>query len=168
MNGSTDMLSLEIQKRLDRYLDAVERALTRVHVPRSERRYVVDDVESQVRDMLKAHTGGSPTLDELESVIGQMDPPQAYAEAAETAVDPGGEFEYVLRPKAWLALVAAMVIPVLLAIFNPTPAVFAWVVISLLLVYTGSAFVQSYLNKGRHDRVVLGLLMVLCDLPPVT
>ena len=162
MNGATDALSVEMQSRLERYLNAVEQALTQSRMPRSERRCVVDEVESQVRDMLLTRTAGSPTLEELESVLAEMDPPRAYAVASDTSINEGGDFEYVLRPKTWLGVAAAMVIPVLAAAFTLWPPAFAWVVICLVLVYAGSAFVQSYVNTGHHDRVVLGVLMMLC------
>ncbi|MCL2647599.1 MAG: hypothetical protein FWD61_11430 [Phycisphaerales bacterium] len=80
-------LSEEARRRLDAHLDAVEQALATAGNSREQRRAVVDDLESQINEMLAARSdaeggGGSPTLADVEAVLAQVDPPAAYGNAA--------------------------------------------------------------------------------------
>lgn len=71
-------LAPEVRVRLDQHLDAVEQTLMRASRSREQRRGVVDDLETQVLDML-GQESSSPTVVDLEKVLRRLDPPQAYA-----------------------------------------------------------------------------------------
>jgi hypothetical protein len=75
----TQELSAEARKRLDDHLDAVEKVLTDAGRTREQRRAVLDDLESQILDMLATRTA-KPVLADVEAVLGEIDPPSAYAE----------------------------------------------------------------------------------------
>ena len=72
----------QVRKRIDEHLDAIDRILTDSGMTRSERRNITDDVESQILDMLGARSGDDPTLAELEAILAELDPPEAYAQNA--------------------------------------------------------------------------------------
>jgi hypothetical protein len=71
-------LSNEVQARLDTHLDAIEQAMTQANASRSDRRNVVDEVEAQIRDMLAERCEGAATKADLEAVLAELDPPEAY------------------------------------------------------------------------------------------
>jgi hypothetical protein len=78
MNDSTFELTEDGRRRLDAYLDEVEQRLTSQGMGRSERRSVVDDIEAQATDMLRARSS-RPDLDDVQTVLGTLDRPDAYA-----------------------------------------------------------------------------------------
>jgi len=78
-------LSADARQRLDQHLDAVEQALIAAGRPRDQRRAVVDDLETQILDML-AKKSEAPTLADVAAVLATMDPPAAYGDAAPAAV----------------------------------------------------------------------------------
>ena len=73
----------EVRARLDQHLDAVESALTAAGHSRDHRRAILDDLESQIRDILAARSP-SPSLADVTAILAQLDPPQAYAASAES------------------------------------------------------------------------------------
>ena len=164
MNASPGEWPVDVRRRLDRYLDAVEQALARSDMPREERRCVVDEIESQARDMLLSRTAGAPAPAALESVLTEMDPPEAYAADAKmpgdaVAVD---GFDWVLPGRAWFWLGAALLVPMLAVALEPHPPMFLWFVVSAAVAYGGLVMIGANLESGPHDRVVLGVLMALC------
>lgn len=83
MNSSDDFAANfppDVRQRIDEHLEAIETALRSRDVPISERRNVIDDVESQIIDMLAGAAGDRPTVADVDSVLSQLDPPSAYAE----------------------------------------------------------------------------------------
>ncbi len=72
--------SPEARERMDAYLDAIERVLVAADMPRAERKGIADDVEAQVLEMLSARGGDEPTVADVEAVLAQLDPPEAYAQ----------------------------------------------------------------------------------------
>ena len=80
----TQELPAEVRKRLSDHLDAVEKVLIDAGRTRQQRRAVVDDLESQILDMLATRTA-SPRLSDVEAVLNQIDPPSAYTEQASAA-----------------------------------------------------------------------------------
>jgi len=74
----------EARARLDHHLDAVEAALISAGHSRDQRRAVLDDLESQITDMLAAHSA-SPTAADVKAVLAKVDPPAAYATPAALA-----------------------------------------------------------------------------------
>ena len=66
------------QAVVDEYLDAVERALIASGAPRSERTQVVQDLESQIVEMMAALP--QPVTEEsIRSVIARLEPPAHFA-----------------------------------------------------------------------------------------
>jgi len=96
MAGDKMKLTPHVQSRVDQYLDAVDRVLGSAGKPRTERRNITDDVETQILDMLAARAGAEPTVAEVEAVLSQLDPPEAYAQ--EAAAQPPTEPPPAARP----------------------------------------------------------------------
>jgi hypothetical protein len=65
--------------RIDAYLDAIDRVLTASGMSRAERRNVCDDVETQIQEMLAKRAGDAPSVADVEAVLAELDPPEAYA-----------------------------------------------------------------------------------------
>ncbi len=72
-------LSAEVQSRIDTHLDAVEKQLAAAGLERTKRRGIVDDLETQILDMLAARSADSPTVTDVDAVLAGLDPPSAYA-----------------------------------------------------------------------------------------
>ena len=73
---------------MDRHLDAVEKTLETTGIERERRRAIVDDLETQILDMLRLAAGDDATKENVESVLGRLDPPQAYANISAPNVTP--------------------------------------------------------------------------------
>jgi len=64
--------------KIDAYLDSVERVLLAAHAPSRERLQVLQDLESQIADMLAQHP--LPFTEEtVQSVIAALEPPDHFA-----------------------------------------------------------------------------------------
>lgn len=74
----------EVERRIREHVEAIDSALAARGVPPAERRSVTGDVEIQIRDMLATTAGGAPTLADVEAVLRRLDPPESYANQAET------------------------------------------------------------------------------------
>ncbi len=72
-------LSTEVQSRIGAHLDAVERQLQAAGTERTKRRGIVDDLETQILDMLAAKNLDAATLADVDEVLGRLDPPEAYS-----------------------------------------------------------------------------------------
>ncbi len=83
----TVTLNPEARARLDQHLDAVEAALTAAGHSRNQRRAILDDLESQITDMLAARSQ-APALADVEAVLAQLDPPAAYRQNPATQETP--------------------------------------------------------------------------------
>src|SRR6476660_2243810 len=63
---------------IDAYLDSVEQALLAARAPRGDRVQVLQDLESQIADMLAI--GPQPLTEEIvQSVIAKLEPPSHFA-----------------------------------------------------------------------------------------
>jgi hypothetical protein len=80
-------LLAEVQSRIDAHLDAVERQLQAAGAERSKRRGIVDDLETQILDMLAARNMDSPTLRDVDAVLAGLDPPSAYGNSGSAPVE---------------------------------------------------------------------------------
>jgi hypothetical protein len=67
------------KSRIDAHLDAVERELQAAGTERSKRRGIVDDLETQILDMLAAKAVDAPTLADVDDILRRLDPPEAYS-----------------------------------------------------------------------------------------
>jgi hypothetical protein len=123
-------LPAEVRARIDAHLDAVEDQLRRAGEIREKRRGIVDDLETQILDMLDAND--RPSLAAVDAVLCRLDPPQAYRGETNRTREPsltshgrGAELELCRQAKHglwWLggAFVAQIVV-VLDFLVNGTP-----------------------------------------------
>jgi len=82
MTRSTRRFDAEVQRRIDAHLDEIEKVLQSAGMSRDERRNVLDNVETQVLEMLAARVQGQPSPEEVSAVIAELDPPESYAAGA--------------------------------------------------------------------------------------
>jgi hypothetical protein len=82
-----DTLASAVRDRVDAHLDAVEKQLEAAGANRTKRRGVLDDLETQILDMLAARNAGSPTLTDVDAVLASLDPPSAYANSGSVPAD---------------------------------------------------------------------------------
>ncbi len=68
----------EVDVRLQDYLGKV--ALNLTSISAAERAEILQNVEAHIRDALEERIQGEPTLSDLELVLAEMDPPEAYAQ----------------------------------------------------------------------------------------
>ena len=92
MMGLTSKLDTAVQRCIDDHLDLIDEMLRGSGMSRSERQSILDDVQTQVLDMLAARTEGEPTVEDVRAVIAELDPPEYYAQengvSAESSVKP--------------------------------------------------------------------------------
>lgn len=73
-------LDFAARKRLDDHLDAVDEVLRKYQQPRHARAAIVDELENQVLELLGERVGKrEATVGDLDPVLAEMDPPEAYA-----------------------------------------------------------------------------------------
>lgn len=90
----------EVRSKVDAHLDAVEQAFRRSGAGREEARSITDDVETQILDMLTTRAAGrTPTVEDVNAVLAQLDPPEAYTGSAEARTG-AGETQAVVLPAA--------------------------------------------------------------------
>lgn len=76
---NVDNLPLEARQRIDAHLDAIDEVLKREGMSREERRNIVDNVETQILEMLSREAPDTdPALAQVEAVLARMDRPEAY------------------------------------------------------------------------------------------
>jgi hypothetical protein len=74
----------DVRLRVDLYLDAVQKAQQAAGAPADEAAGIRDDLRAQIFDMLAARaTGRTPTVEDAEAVLAQLEPPEAYGPAGE-------------------------------------------------------------------------------------
>jgi hypothetical protein len=94
---------------IDTYLDSIEQALLAAHAPRGDRAQVIQDLESQIADMLA--NGPQPLTEEIvQSVIAKLEPPSHFAATYGNDKEPRTTWvpEIVRRSYMRWPLVAAM------------------------------------------------------------
>jgi hypothetical protein len=72
-------LDAPLQGLIDARLDAIDRVLLRAGVSRGERCSIVEEVETQVYEILARRTEGEPARADVLAVLASLDPPEAYA-----------------------------------------------------------------------------------------
>jgi mannose-6-phosphate isomerase-like protein (cupin superfamily) len=71
------------QERIAQFIAAVEGSLSEAGVSNDERQNVTADLRVQIEEMLSARTGGKPpTLEDVQAVLAELDPPESYCETA--------------------------------------------------------------------------------------
>lgn len=88
MSQAAPSLPDDVRRRIDDHLDAIERVLLAGEVSRTERRTIVDEVETQIYDMLAARPEQEPAA-AVTAILAALDPPAAYA-SAPGATEQGG------------------------------------------------------------------------------
>jgi hypothetical protein len=84
----TNSLPPGVRARIDAHLDAVETHLQAAGAAREKRRAIVDDLETQILDMLPQTKDRPASIADIDDVLNRMDPPQAYAnEGAWSAIE---------------------------------------------------------------------------------
>ena len=78
MSQAVPELPSEVRKRIDDYLDRVERVLVRSDVSRAERRSIVDELETQIYEMLASRSAEDPSS-AITEILAGLDPPEAYS-----------------------------------------------------------------------------------------
>lgn len=87
MTGEAAKISEDARRRMDAYLDAIDRALADAGAGRPERRNITDDVEAQIMEMLASRACIEAGAADVEAVIAELDPPAAYAVEAGAAAE---------------------------------------------------------------------------------
>ena len=87
MMGSTARLDTAVQRCIDDHLDLIDETLRGSGMSRSERQSILDDVQTQVLDMLAERTEDEPTVEDVRAVIAELDPPESYANEDEVVRD---------------------------------------------------------------------------------
>lgn len=79
MNAAALELPLALRNLVDSRLDAIERALMQGNTPRTERCSILEDIETQIIEMLSAEAPDhEPTRTDLLRVFAKLDPPEAF------------------------------------------------------------------------------------------
>ena len=144
-------LSDDAKQRLNTHLDAVEQALTTAGNTREQRRSIVDDLETQIMEMLSARST-SPTLADVEAVLAQVDPPSAY----ENAAPPPIPSDAVATPKPRYSRTAIWGLHCILASLV-VPA--AMMLLAYLLTEPPSS------NNGMRTQFSIGSCMICSTIP---
>jgi hypothetical protein len=80
MNAAVIEVPPALRHLVDSRLDAIERALLQGDTPRAERRSILEDIETQIVEMLSAEAPDhEPTRADLLRVFTRLDPPEAFA-----------------------------------------------------------------------------------------
>lgn len=103
-----NILPTDVRRLVDEYLDSIEAALRQTGTPRSERRAVCDEVESQILEQLSARCADSPTASDARAVLAELDPPEAYAgDSGSERTPAAAPVEQRPSQMSWLAVTAA-------------------------------------------------------------
>ena len=94
MSQAIPHLPDDVRRRIDDHLDAIEGVLLRGNVSRTERRSIVDEVETQIYDMLAARPEQEAAT-AITAILAELDPPSAYAPEETASAAPA-------RPEAGL------------------------------------------------------------------
>jgi hypothetical protein len=97
---TAEMLNPHLRSLMDARLDAIDRVLVQARIGWTERRNIVEEVETQIFELL-TRRGPSPTEEDVLAVLAAIDPPEAYLpeEAREqpvvaTAIPAAPRFEW--------------------------------------------------------------------------
>jgi hypothetical protein len=101
---------------IEAYLDSVDEALIAAHAPRSDRMQVLQDLESQIADMLSQQPQPL-TEDAVVAVIKTLEPPSHFAATygnGKQPTAPATEFHWRLPKYRWplVSAISAAVLPV--------------------------------------------------------
>ncbi|MEE9369776.1 MAG: hypothetical protein V3V05_13080 [Pontiella sp.] len=72
-------LPIELKTRIYEHISLVQQHLG--ELPADEKREILQSIETHAYDALAARSNGEPTLEVLEAIIAEMDPPESYGSA---------------------------------------------------------------------------------------
>lgn len=146
---------------VEAYLDSVDQVLLASRVPRTERAQVLEDLTSQIADMLA--TQPPPITDDaIRAVLAELEPPthfaamytnggEHHATEAPTSTAPRRSFRLALPewPQVAAACATSLVVSVLIGLIAGAsgPNDF-WIVITLLTGFVGLAFTPIALYRA--------------------
>jgi hypothetical protein len=81
-------LPIELKTRIYEHIGHVQQHLG--ELPADEKREILQSLETHVHDALTARSNGEPTLEMLEAIIAEMDPPESYGSATPLFASSGG------------------------------------------------------------------------------
>jgi hypothetical protein len=84
----SNSLPSDVRTRVDAHLDAVENELRSAGADRAQRRGIVDDLETQIFDMLAARTREAAGPADVDAVLAALDPPSAYSDKQSWPAEP--------------------------------------------------------------------------------
>jgi hypothetical protein len=148
MSPPSVTLGDEARGRLDAHLDRIEACLHAAGIEREARRSITEDVEGQVLDTLAARFGLTPDAAQVDAVLAEMDPPEAYvadaqgAPSAEPTSPARGPDRPTKRRLSRTALVGALWAPLV-----TIPAVLA-------VVFVGGARMTVQAEEEQHREVI--------------
>ena len=70
----------DVRAQIDAHLDAIERVLSARGMSRSQRRGILDDVQTQIVEMLHRRCPQGATMADARAVLAELDPPESYAQ----------------------------------------------------------------------------------------
>jgi hypothetical protein len=144
------------QASIDAYLESVERALLDAQAPRSERLQVLQDLESQIADML-AQLPQPVTEQTVQDVIATLEPPRHFAETYGTqgketrSRQPNGTATVALNRWVAVSAISCALIPLgcLLLVFAAATSMNGLaVLIATLPLIVGCVLTPIALRKG--------------------
>jgi mannose-6-phosphate isomerase-like protein (cupin superfamily) len=86
MSDPTNDPQSTVRERIERFVDAVDYALSRSGMNTDERQNVIADLRVQIEEMLSDRTrqSGKPVaIEDVEVVLSELDPPESYTEAGQ-------------------------------------------------------------------------------------
>jgi uncharacterized membrane protein len=72
-------LPTELKTRIYDHIGTVQKHL--VELPADEQREILQALEAHIHDALESRSEGQPTLEQLEAILAEMDPPESYGAA---------------------------------------------------------------------------------------
>jgi hypothetical protein len=67
-----------VDQLIEDRLESIERLLMRAGKPRSERLAIIEEISSQIEEMLSRRVTGEPTSEEVLQVLSELDPPESF------------------------------------------------------------------------------------------
>jgi hypothetical protein len=154
---------------IDAYLDSVEQALLAARAPRSDRLQVLQDLESQIADML-AHEPSPLTEESVRSVVEKLEPPRHFANTYGNAIDSTSwsirrfmRLEHINWPLISAVSFALNPAGGLLALLNPGlfGAVTVLFLLPIGLLFTPVALWKAFKQLRADPRKTRGRYLVL-------
>jgi hypothetical protein len=160
MNLTAIELSAELRRLVDHRLDAIEQILVQNQTPRAERRSILEDIETQILEMVSAEASNhEPTRADLLRVFSKLDPPEAFSGDQAESARPNAIRENVARTISAIGSVAKPTytpIGILACIGGLTTLILAFPCLILAELFADSESVMFY-PAGAGFLAVVGI-----------